>query len=67
MTASSTITAVGVTLIIIAAITKILDFYGVGPDVYGTYIGFYTFLIIASFVLPRYYYVPKIKDPPAHQ
>jgi len=60
MTVSSTVTSIGLSLIVIFAITKILDFYGVGPDVYGTYVGFYLFLVIAAFVLPRYYYVPKI-------
>ncbi len=33
-------------------LTKILEFYGVGEDVYGVYIAFYLLLFICFVVLP---------------
>ena len=36
------------------SLSKILNFWGVGEDVYGVYILFYVFLIVSSLVLPLY-------------
>lgn len=55
MPSNSMITIIGITLLLIYGITKILDFYGIGINVYGSYIAFYLFLLITSFVLPRDY------------
>jgi len=55
---SSTITTLGISIILIYGITKILDFFGIGINVYGSYISFYIFLLISSFILPREY--PKL-------
>jgi hypothetical protein len=53
---NSFITIFGIFLLLIYGITKILDFYGVGINIYGNYIVFYIFLLLSSFVLPKYYY-----------
>jgi hypothetical protein len=58
MSASSIITTLGITIILIYGLTKLLDFYGIGINVYGSYISFYVFILISSFILPRDY--PKI-------
>lgn len=47
----SKITIFGLMLLIIYTITKILNFYGIGPDKYGSYLVFYIFLIICVNVL----------------
>jgi hypothetical protein len=49
----SGITAFGLITLITYAITKVLNFYEVGPNVYGSYLVFYIFLITSAFNLPR--------------
>jgi hypothetical protein len=47
----SKLTIFGFTILMIYAITKILNFYGIGADKYGSYLMFYVFLILcASFL-----------------
>ena len=47
----SKLTIFGLTILTIYAITKILNFYGIGADKYGSYLIFYVFLILcASFL-----------------
>lgn len=47
----SKLTIFGFTILTIYAITKILNFYGIGADKYGSYLMFYVFLILcASFL-----------------
>jgi hypothetical protein len=58
MSTSLIITTLGVSIIIIYGIIKLLDFYGIGINVYGSYIAFYVFIVLSSFILPREY--PKI-------
>jgi len=58
MSTSLIITTLGVSIIIIYGIIKLLDFYGIGINVYGSYIAFYIFILLSSFILPREY--PKI-------
>jgi len=58
MSTSLIITILGVSIIIIYGIIKLLDFYGIGINVYGSYIAFYIFILLSSFILPREY--PKI-------
>ena len=55
MSASSIITTLGITIILIYGLTKLLDFYGIGINVYGSYIAFYFFILISTFILPREY------------
>jgi hypothetical protein len=45
----------GFSMIFTYVITNLLEFYGIGANVYGTYIGFYLFLLISIFVLPKDY------------
>lgn len=58
MESMSGITAFGLTLLFLYASTKILNFYEIGPNVYGSYVVFYIFLLIAIYNIPRY---PLIK------
>ncbi len=55
MSSSSIITTLGISIILIYGLTKILNFFGIGIDVYGSYLSFYVFLLISSFILPREY------------
>jgi hypothetical protein len=55
MSSSSIITVLGISILLVYGLTRVLEFYGVGVDVYGSYIAFYFFLLISSFVLPRNY------------
>lgn len=57
---ASAITIVGITLLIVYGLTKVLNFYGVGINVYGSYLAFYVFIMISALVLPRDYF--KIKS-----
>ena len=58
MSASSIITTLGISILLVYGLTKILEFYGIGINIYGSYIAFYFFMLISSFILPRDY--PKI-------
>jgi len=58
MESMSGITAFGLTWLVLYASTKILNFYEIGPNVYGSYVVFYIFLLIAIYNIPRY---PLIK------
>ena len=51
----SMITALGVSLLLIYGFTRILEFYGIGINVYGSYIAFYLFILITIYVLPNDY------------
>jgi hypothetical protein len=53
-----TIALIGISIILIYSITKILNFYGKGEEVYGIYIVFYITMLILYFILPHDY--PKI-------
>ena len=52
------ITLIGISIIFFYSLTQLLNFYGVGEDVYGIYILFYIFIIISSLILPNDY--PRI-------
>jgi hypothetical protein len=56
---STIITILGITTLVTYGIIKILEFYGIGINIYGSYIAFYFFILISAFILPREY--PKIK------
>lgn len=55
MSASSIITTLGISILLVYGLTKILEFYGIGINIYGSYLAFYFFLLISSFILPRDY------------
>ena len=46
MNTGSVITGIGAMIILVYGIMKILEFYGVGIDKYGSYLAFYVFLFI---------------------
>ena len=46
----STITIVGLTVILLYALINLLNFYGIGSDVYMIYLLFYLFLLLCYFV-----------------
>ena len=52
---SSTITNIGISIILIYSIIQILNFYGVGVNIYGSYLAFYIFLLLSTYVLPKEY------------
>jgi hypothetical protein len=47
------ITLIGISIIFFYSLTNILNFYGIGQDVYGIYVLFYILIIISSLVLPN--------------
>lgn len=49
------ITILGFSALLVYGLTKIMDFYGIGIEVYGSYLAFYAFLCISAFILPREY------------
>jgi len=51
----NTITLLGLSIIFFYSLTQILNFFGIGEDVYGVYILFYIFIIISILVLPNDY------------
>lgn len=56
---NSIITTLGISILLVYGIIKVLEFYGIGINIYGSYIAFYFFILISSFILPREY--SKIK------
>jgi len=52
MTGTAMITTIGLTWLILYIIIQILNFYGIGQDVYGIYLAFIVFMTLNSFVLP---------------
>ena len=49
------ITLIGLSIIFFYSLTQILNFYGVGEDVYGVYVLFYILIIISILILPNDY------------
>jgi hypothetical protein len=52
------ITLIGLSIIFFYSLTQVLNFYGIGQDIYGVYILFYIFIILCILVLPNDY--PKV-------
>lgn len=48
----SGITVFGLTTLILYAVTKILNFYDIGSNIYGSYLIFYIFLLIIIYNMP---------------
>lgn len=55
MNIGSAITGIGTMIILVYGLTRILEFYGVGIDKYGSYMAFYIFLFISSYIIPIKY------------
>ena len=47
----SKITILGLPILLIYGISRILEFYGIGINMYSSYVAFYVFILISSFVL----------------
>ena len=47
------ITLIGISIVFFYSLSQILQFYGVGEDVYGIYLLFYIFIIMCILVLPN--------------
>jgi hypothetical protein len=56
------LTTAGISLLIIYGLTKIFEFYGIGINVYGSYMAFYIFLLISVFVLPNTYHKVNVSS-----
>ena len=52
MSISTIITLLGISAIMFYCLTQILQFYGIGVDVYAPYVFFYGFLIFSILILP---------------
>ena len=57
---SSAITTVGISILLVYVLTRVLEFYGIGINVYGSYMAFYMFIMISLFILPRNYTTIKL-------
>jgi hypothetical protein len=55
MNTGSAITGIGTIILLIYGITRILEFYGIGIDKYGSYLAFYFFLFISMYIIPTKY------------
>jgi hypothetical protein len=55
MSSSKIITTLGFAMLMLYIILQILNFYGIGQDVYGIYLVFFLFLITNTLVLPTKY------------
>jgi hypothetical protein len=55
LSTKSLLSIVGFSMIFTYVITNLLEFYGIGSNVYGSYVGFYLFLLVSIFVLPLEY------------
>jgi hypothetical protein len=53
----SGITVFGITVLILYAITKILNFYDIGSNIYGSYLTFYIFLLILVYNTPKHHII----------
>jgi hypothetical protein len=54
-TSSSAIGGITIMLLFIYGIMRILEYYGIGIDKYGSYLVFYMFLFISLYILPTKY------------
>jgi hypothetical protein len=49
------ITGIGIMFVLIYGIIRILEFYNIGINKYGSYLAFYVFLFISSYIIPTKY------------
>lgn len=52
---SSSIANIGIFIVLLYSITQILTFYGIGISIYGSYVAFYVFLALSTYILPTEY------------
>ena len=47
----SKISYLGASILLIYGLIRILEFYGIGINMYGSYVVFYVFVLVSSYVL----------------
>lgn len=52
---SRSIGNIGIFIVVVYSIIQILAFYGIGANVYGSYIAFYIFLLVSTYILNTEY------------
>jgi len=52
---SSAITGISIMIILFYGIMRILEYYNIGIDKYGSYLAFYAFLFISCYIIPTKY------------
>ena len=52
---SSSVANIGITIVLIYSMIQMLTFYGIGINVYGSYLAFYAFLMLSTYILPTEY------------
>jgi len=60
MNFESMLKGIAISLLIIYCLTQILNFYGIGINIYGSYLAFYAFLLLSTYILPTSY--PLLTD-----
>jgi len=58
---SKIITIIGISLLFFYCLVQILNFYGIGTEYYGIYLGFLAFMLLSIIVLPNTYSTIKYK------
>jgi hypothetical protein len=53
MSFGKTITIIGVSLLFLYILMQILNFYGIGQESYGIYLGFFLFMLLSIAILPN--------------
>jgi hypothetical protein len=53
MTTGAIISSIGFSVILLYILVQILNFYGIGTNVYGTYLAFYLFILLSLLILPN--------------
>jgi hypothetical protein len=53
MTTGTIISLIGFSAILLYILVQILNFYGIGTNVYGTYLAFYLFILLSLLILPN--------------
>lgn len=53
MSFGKTITIIGFSLLFLYILMQILNFYGMGQESYGIYLGFFLFMLLSIAVLPN--------------
>jgi hypothetical protein len=53
MSFGKTLTIIGFSLLFLYILMQILNFYGIGQDSYGIYLGFFLFMLLSIAILPN--------------
>jgi len=53
MSIGKTITIIGFSLLFLYILMQILNFYGIGQESYGIYLGFFLFILLSMLILPK--------------